>query len=48
MNLDMADVRPSVISFLMVTLMAIAGIVLAKYVFNRFYVRGLTELLNSV
>lgn len=35
-GLDMSDVKPSIVSFLVVTLMAIAGISLAKYAVNQF------------
>jgi hypothetical protein len=48
MNLDMADVKPSVLSFLLVTVMAIVGIALAKFLLNKWPVKGLTPLVNSV
>jgi len=48
MMLDFADVKPTVYSFLVVTIMAIVGIVAAKYLFNRWRVPGLTDLVNAV
>lgn len=48
MNFDFADVKPSLPSLLMVTLMAIIGITLAKWAFNRWPVPGLTDLVNAV
>lgn len=45
---DFADVKPSIPSLVMVTLMAIIGISLAKWAANRFPVPGLTELVNAV
>jgi hypothetical protein len=47
-NLDMADVRPSVISWVIVTLLAVTGIALLKYAMRRFPVPGLSDLVNSV
>jgi ABC-type glycerol-3-phosphate transport system permease component len=48
MNFDFADVKPDLKNLLTVTVMAIIGIVVLKYVFNRYPVTGLTELLNAV
>jgi hypothetical protein len=47
MELDMADVKPSVTSWIIVTLMALTGIVLLKYVFNRWKIPGVTDVVNA-
>lgn len=47
-NLDMADVRPSVASFMVVGLMSVVFIVMAKYLVTRYPVPGLTEVIKSV
>lgn len=48
MDFDMADVRPSVLSLLIVTLLAMVGIVAVKFLTQKFYVPGLTELAAAV
>lgn len=48
MNLDFADVKPSLFSWLIVGLMAVTFIVTAKYLVNRYPVGGLTDLINAV
>lgn len=47
-QLDMADVKPSVQSFLIVGLMAMLFIALAKVVLARWKVPGLSDLVNTV
>ena len=47
-DLDMADVKPSVLSWITVGLLAATFIVAAKYAFNRWRVPGLTEFFNAV
>lgn len=47
MKFDLADVKPSVLSWLVVTLLAVSGIVAGKYLLNRFPVPGLTDLFNA-
>ncbi len=47
-DLDMADVKPTVLSWFTVGILAATFIVAAKYVFNRWRVRGLTEFFNAV
>jgi hypothetical protein len=47
-ELDMSDVKPSLVSFAIVTLMAIAGISLMKYLMARFPVPGLKQLVDAV
>lgn len=46
--LDMADVKPSVQSFLTVGIMALLFIALAKVLMARWKVPGLSDLINSV
>ena len=41
MELELADVRPSLLSWLVVTLMAITGIVFAKWLMAKFPIPGL-------
>jgi hypothetical protein len=48
MNFDMADVRPTVLSFVTVGVMAVVFIVLFKYITARFPVLGLSDLAQSV
>jgi hypothetical protein len=48
MQLDLADVKPSVQSFLVVGLMAVLFIALLKVVLRRWPVPGLADLVNSV
>lgn len=44
----MADVRPSVYSWFAVTLMAITGIALFKFLMARWPVPGLVDLVGAV
>lgn len=46
--LDMADVKPSLVSWVIVTLMAISGIVVFKYVLARWPIKGLSDVVNAV
>lgn len=48
MILDMADIKPTVYSLLIVTMMAAVGIVFFKFIFNRWPVAGLTDFWNAV
>lgn len=48
MLLDFADVKPSFWSWLIVGLMAVTFIVFAKWLFNKYPVTGLTDVINSV
>ncbi len=48
MDLDMADTKASVLSFVTVGIMAVLFIVAAKYALNRWPVKGLTPLINAV
>ena len=47
-TMDMADVKPSITSWVIVTLMAASGIVLAKWLMARFPVPGLADVVNAV
>lgn len=47
-DFDFADVKPSVISWIIVGLMATTFIVVAKYVLTRWQVPGLSEVVQSV
>lgn len=48
MQFDVADVKPSVFSLITVTLMAVIGIVLLKWLNAKYPVPGLTDVINSV
>lgn len=48
LKFDFADIKPTVYNTLIVTVMAIIGIVLLKYIFTRWPVRGLSEVIQSV
>lgn len=47
MNLDFADVKPSVLSWLIVGLMAVTFIAFAKFVMAKYPIPGLSEVINS-
>lgn len=47
-DFDMADVRPSVMSWIVVGIMAVTFIVVAKYLLNRYPISGITEFVNAV
>lgn len=48
MELDFSDIKPGVLSALMVLLLVMITVPLAKYVFNRWPVPGITDLINAV
>lgn len=48
MTFNFADVKPSLISWIIVGLMATTFIVVMKYLFTRFPVKGLSEIFQSV
>ncbi len=48
MRLDMADVKVSVLSWIIVGLMATTFILMAKFLTTRYHVKGLSELMASV
>ncbi len=46
-KLNFGDVRPSVISWFIVGLMAVTFIVVMKFVFTKYPVRGLSEIFQA-
>jgi len=48
MDLDLADVKPSVLSWLMVGVMAVTFIAVAKMIFTRYNVPGLSDVVKAV
>lgn len=48
MELDFADVKPSVVSWLIVGLMATTFIVLFKWLIHRYPIPGVTEVVNTI
>lgn len=48
MEVHFADVKPSVLNIITVTMMAVVGISVGKYIFNRFQVPGLKDLFASI
>lgn len=47
MNLDFADVKPSVLSWLIVGLMAVTFIAFFKFVMAKYPVPGLSEVIAA-
>jgi hypothetical protein len=48
LNFEFADIKPAAYNWVIVTLMAVTGIVLLKYILTRWPVRGLSEVIQSV
>ena len=48
MEFDMSNVKPTVLSALTILLIVAITVPLSKYLFNRFPVPGLTELINAI
>jgi hypothetical protein len=48
MQFTMADVKPSVLSFLIVGLMAVIFISLGKFITSKYDIPGLTQLFQAV
>lgn len=48
MTFDFADIKPTIYNIGFITVAAIIGIVLVKYVLTRWPVQGLTEVIQSV
>lgn len=48
MQLDFADVKPSLVSWIIVGLMASTFIVFAKWLVNKYPIAGVTEVINAV
>jgi hypothetical protein len=47
MNMDMADVKPSIISWIIVGLMATTFIVAGKYAATKFNIPGFSPLMRA-
>ena len=47
-DLDMADVKPTVLSWVVVTLLAVTGIAMLKWLMRRYPIPGLVDLVNAV
>jgi hypothetical protein len=47
MNLDFADVKPSVFSWLIVGLMALTFIVAAKFLVAKYPIPGVSDIVNA-
>lgn len=48
MEFDMADIKPSVLSWIIVGLMAASFIVITKWLVTKYPVPGLTDFFNAV
>lgn len=48
MELDFADIKPSVLNLLLVTFMAAVGLSAMKYISARFNIPGFRELFGSI
>lgn len=48
LDLDFADIRPSVFNFAQITIIAILGIVLLKFITARYRIPGVSELVHAV
>jgi hypothetical protein len=47
-DIELSDVKPSVLSWFVVTLMAITGIVFVKFLMAKFPIPGLAPLVAAV
>jgi len=47
-DLDFADIKPSMINLFIVTLMAIVGITILKFVFSKYPVPGVSDIVMAV
>lgn len=48
MTLDFADVKPSVISWIIVGLMAVTFIAMLKFLSNKFPLPGVSDVINTI
>lgn len=48
MTFDFADVKPSVVSWLIVGIMAVTFIALMKYLMVKYPIPGLSDVINAV
>ena len=47
MDLEFADVKPSILNWLIVTLMALTGIVLLKFLVSRYPIPGVASVVAA-
>ena len=47
MEMDFADVKPSIVSWVIVGLMAITFIVFAKWLTTKYPIPGVSEVINA-
>ena len=47
LTLDMADVKPSILNWVIVTLLAVTGIVFGKWLLARYPIPGLSDIFNA-
>lgn len=48
MELDMSNIKPTVLSAITVFLMVAITVPLAKWLLNKYHVPGFTDLVNSI
>jgi hypothetical protein len=48
MEIDMSNVKPTVLTAITVLLLVAITVPLAKYAVNRFPIPGLTDLINAI
>lgn len=48
MTLDLADVKPSILSWVIVGLMATTFIVFAKWLVTKYPIAGISDVINAV
>jgi len=48
MEIDFAEVKPSVLNWVIVGLMAATFIVFGKWVFTRYPIRGVSDFFNAL
>lgn len=48
MDFDLADIKPGVYNLIVITLMAIIGITFLKWLFTKYPIPGVTEVVTGV
>lgn len=48
MNLDLADVKPSLLNWAIIGLMAVTFILVAKWIMVKWPIPGLSDVINAV
>jgi uncharacterized protein (UPF0333 family) len=48
MDLDFADIKPSLLNAVVILCVVIVGVPLLKFAFNKFNVPGVTQLVNAI